>query len=158
MVSDKGPGLCFCRKEFPQSWKVVKQVVIKRTRVNYMWIDTWADSEGESVSHTLKWQYMGYFFRVSSGQSFFFGGGMGGVQPGACPAHPGPAHPFANRFYLPGSQSVFGISQDPPMCVHASLSQDNIWIGSIPWHHSPLATKDSFLCMCGQGGLLTLGT
>ena len=134
----------------------MKQVIIKRTRVNYMWIDTWADSEGESVSHTLKWQYMGYFFWVSFGQSFFGGDGRGSAW--GLPSTPRPAHPFANHFYLPGSQSVFGISQDPPMCVHASLSQDNIWIGSIPCHHSPLATKDSFLCMCGQGGLLTLGT
>ena len=31
---------------------------------------------------------------------------------------------LANHFELPGSESVFGVSQDPPMCVRASLSQD----------------------------------
>ena len=29
----------------------------------------------------------------------------------------------ANHFDLPGSQSIFGLSQDPPMYVHTSLSQ-----------------------------------
>ena len=28
---------------------------------------------------------------------------------------------------LPGSQSIFGISQNPPRCVHASLSQDGFY-------------------------------
>ncbi|KAM9052086.1 uncharacterized protein AAG666_001621 isoform 1-T9 [Megaptera novaeangliae] len=32
--------------------------------------------------------------------------------------------PLANHLALPGSESIFGISQDPPMCVCASLSQD----------------------------------
>ena len=46
------------------------------------------------------------------------------------------------------------------MCVHASLSQDGfylkgIWVGNIPWHHFPLASKEPFLCMCGWGDLLT---
>ena len=27
---------------------------------------------------------------------------------------------------------------------------------NIPWHKSPLASKEYFLCMCDQGGLLTL--
>ena len=35
--------------------------------------------------------------------------------------------PLANNFDLPGSQSTFGISQDPPMCVHACLSQDGFY-------------------------------
>ena len=31
---------------------------------------------------------------------------------------------MANYFDLPGSESVFGISQDPPpMCVHALLAK-----------------------------------
>ena len=29
--------------------------------------------------------------------------------------------PLANHSHLLASQSVFGISQDPPMCVHASV-------------------------------------
>lgn len=32
--------------------------------------------------------------------------------------------PLANHFALPGFESVFSISQDPLMCVHASLSQN----------------------------------
>ena len=30
---------------------------------------------------------------------------------------------FGSLFTLPGSDSLFGVSQDPPMCKHASLSQ-----------------------------------
>ena len=29
--------------------------------------------------------------------------------------------PLASHFDLSGSLSIFGVSQDPPMCVHASL-------------------------------------
>ena len=29
-----------------------------------------------------------------------------------------------SHFGLPGSQAIFGISQDPPTCAQASLSQD----------------------------------
>ena len=32
--------------------------------------------------------------------------------------------PLTNHLALPGSESVFGISQGPPMCACASLSQD----------------------------------
>ena len=69
--------------------------------------------------------------------------------------------PLTNHFGLPGSPSLFAVSQDPPRCAHTSLSQNGfyrkgIWVGNIPWANSPLASKESFLCMCGQGGLLTL--
>ena len=42
-----------------------------------------------------------------------------------------------NHFGLPCSQSIFGISQDPPKCAQASLSQNGfyrkgIWVGNIP--------------------------
>ena len=41
--------------------------------------------------------------------------------------------PLTNHFDLLGSQSVFGISLDPPMCAHVSLSQGGfrqkgVWI------------------------------
>ena len=36
--------------------------------------------------------------------------------------------PLANHFDLPGSQSTFDVSQDPPMCLHASLSQDGFYM------------------------------
>ena len=32
--------------------------------------------------------------------------------------------PLANHLALPGSESVFGLSQGPPMCAWASFSQD----------------------------------
>ena len=63
-----------------------------------MWIDTLADLEREE-SHALV-QFALLLSGVSSG------------------------FPLANHFDLPGSESVFGISQDLSMCSHASLSQD----------------------------------
>ena len=32
--------------------------------------------------------------------------------------------PMANHLALPGSESIFGLSQGPPMCMCVSLSQD----------------------------------
>ena len=32
--------------------------------------------------------------------------------------------PLANHLALPGSESVFGITQGPPLCARTSLSQD----------------------------------
>ena len=32
--------------------------------------------------------------------------------------------PLSNHLDLAGSDLVFGVSQDPPMCEHTSLSQD----------------------------------
>ena len=57
--------------------------------------------------------------------------------------------PLTNHFDLPGSQSIFGISQDMSMCVHTSLSQDgfyrkDVWVMSISWHHSPLTCMELF--------------
>ena len=55
----------------------------------------------ESLSCTLLAvliTFMGHFFPVSSGQSFD----------------------------LPGSESVFGISQDPPMCAGSFLSKNGV--------------------------------
>lgn len=69
---------------------------------------------------------------------------------------------FGQSFDLPGSQSIFDISQDPLMCVHTSLSQDIFqqkgsgW--NTPWHNSPLASKGPILCICAQGSLLTSRT
>ena len=45
--------------------------------------------------------------------------------------------PWANHLALPGSESIFGLSPEPPMFVCASLSQDEfqqrcLWVG---WHH-----------------------
>ena len=45
--------------------------------------------------------------------------------------------PLMNHLALPGSESVFGISQDPPMSAFTSLSKDGfqqrgLWVC---WHH-----------------------
>ena len=44
---------------------------------------------------------------------------------------------MANYFDLSGSESILGISQDPPMCAHTALRQDGFylrgpWVVSIP--------------------------
>ena len=36
--------------------------------------------------------------------------------------------PLANHFDSPDSESLFGISQDPPMYAHAFLSQDGFYL------------------------------
>ena len=68
-----------------------------------MWIDTLADLEREE-SHALV-QFALLLSGVSSG------------------------FPLANHFDFPGFQSTFDVSQDPPMCLHASLSQDGFYKG-----------------------------
>ena len=57
--------------------------------------------------------------------------------------------PLANYFDLPGSESIFGISQDLPMSVHASLSQHGffcrgLWIVII----TCLLTIRGHFCTC----------
>ena len=76
-----------------------------------MRIETRADSEGRSLSCTL-WQ----FKSLKWGVSFWF--------------------PLADHFDLSASQSTFGVSQNPSIWAHASLSQDgfyqeNLWVA---WH------------------------
>ena len=46
--------------------------------------------------------------------------------------------PLANHFDLPGSQVLFGVSQDLPLCAHASLSQDGFYQKGI-WKYHPLS-------------------
>ena len=102
VVSNKGPSFCLCKKEFPQRQKVANQVFIKRKSAPYMCVDAWVDLERESLGHALVevWSTsIGHLFRVS----------------------------LINHFDLTGLQSVFGISQDPPTCVHASLSQSGYY-------------------------------
>ena len=43
----------------------------------------------------------------------------------------------ANHFYFPGSQSMFGLSQDPLLCVRASLSQGESYRRGV-WVEHPL--------------------
>ena len=99
-----------------------------------MWINTWADSEGESLSCALLavWiTYMGHFFQVSFGQ----------------------------LLALPDSETVFGVPHDPPICECTYLSWDgfqwrSLWVG---WHHLlPFYLQGTFLCMCSQECFLDL--
>ena len=70
--------------------------------------------------------------------------------------------PLANHLALPDSESELGVSQDPPMCAHASLSQDGfyrkgLWVVSITYYAVvPLPFLTSFLHIYGWGSLLTL--
>ena len=71
-----------------------------------------------------------------------------------------PNFSLPNRSDLPGSWSIFGISQGPAMYVHTSLSQDGfyqqgVWVGH-PLALLPFALQGAFSApMCGQAGLLT---
>ena len=70
--------------------------------------------------------------------------------------------PLANHFDLPGSQPIFGLSQDPPLCAHTSLCQDGFCCKGL-WAEPPLTAlifdlQGTFLCMCGPGSLQTSRT
>ena len=68
-------ALWLCRKESPRRQKIVKQVFIKRKRVQYMWIGTRADSEGDFLSRALVavWiTFLGPFSQFPFAQSFWF--------------------------------------------------------------------------------------
>ena len=60
--------------------------------------------------------------------------------------------PLASHLELPGSQSIFGVSQDLPLCVCTHLlakmdSTEEAYGYNIPWHPSPLTSKEPF-CAC----------
>ena len=132
MVSDKTLASWLCKKEFPQTQKVVKQIkCLLGGTEQYVWIDSCGDSERvtEFCPRGSLNSFMWHFFWVS----------------------------LASHFGLPGSQSIFGISQDPPMCVHASFSQDGFYQKGERVEH-PFDLQGTFVCMCGWGGLLTLIT
>ena len=109
-------------------WPRYRTITLKQRtgRVHYVWIDIGADSEEESLCCTLG-PINSLIWCISSGFS------------------------LANHFDLPGSQSIFDISQDRSMCAHACLSQYGSYCKGL-WafvHHS--------LCMYGWGDLLTSG-
>ena len=70
------------------------EVFIRKKRIQYVWIDTQADSES-CPSGSLN-AFMGHFFQVSFDQS-------------SC---------------LPGSESIFGMSQGSLICACTSFNQD----------------------------------
>ena len=63
--------------------------------------------------------------------------------------------PLANHYDLTGSQSLSGVSQDPPMCAHTSLSQDEsywkgIWVGH-PLTWLPFGLQGTFSAYVRSG-------
>ena len=137
VVGDKGPDPSALQKRIStktESTEASKVFIRREKRVQYVWIDTWADSEGESLSCALVAVWIIFLGLFSS-------------------------FPLANQFDLPGSQSMFGVSQDPPLCVHTSLSRDGFYQQGV-WVAHPLTEFSSglqgaFLRMYGQGSLLT---
>ena len=131
-VSDKGPGPSALWKRISTKTKSseASKVFIKRKRVQYVWVGTPGDSEEESLV-TSFWQFELLLWGISS------------------------RLPLVSRFDLPGSQSVFGVPQDPSMCTHTSLSQDRfhrkgVWVER-PLTLLPLWPERSLLCICVVG-------
>ena len=95
-ASDKALALQLCRNEFPQRQKIVKQVkyLLRGKRVHVD--DTQAGSERVEPS----WWFKLLLWGIPSG------------------------FPLTNHLALHSSESVFGISQDPPMSACTSLSKD----------------------------------
>ena len=101
MVNDRALALQLCRTRIPtktESSQTSKVCIRRKNRVQYLWIDTQADSErvAESYPCGILNYFMGYFFLLSFGQSFSFAW-------------------FRVHIY-----NISGSS----MCAHASLSQD----------------------------------
>ena len=66
--------------------------------------------------------------------------------------------PLADHFHLPGSESIFGITQNPPVCTNMSLSQDGFyqrsqWVGRLSISslltYKKLSSQEGFLD-CGK--------
>ena len=111
VVSDKGPGSSALQKRIPTKMESGKtsKVFIKRKK-NTVHVDRHIGRLRERVSHWVAplWRFEFLLWGLSSG------------------------FPLAD-LDLPGSQSIFGKSQDPAMWVHAPLSQDGfcqkgIWV------------------------------
>ena len=64
VVTDK--GLQLCKKEFPQRWKVVKQVrcLLRGKRIQCMWIDPLADLGREWVTESHPCDGLNFFYGV----------------------------------------------------------------------------------------------
>ena len=73
VASDKALVLWLCGKELPQRQKVVKQVKCLLGGRSVVHVDGCRQTHGESHSLVVfKITYMGHFFQVSFGQSFWF--------------------------------------------------------------------------------------
>ena len=85
----------FPEKEFPQRQKVVKEVqYLLRERKSTVHVDRHTGGLRDRV--TRSWQFESLLWGISS------------------------VFPLTNHFDLPGSESIFGVSQDFPMCAHIS--------------------------------------
>ena len=121
MVSDKVPGPLVLQQRISTKSESseASKVFIKREEKS-VWIDTRSDSRREPLSGVLLtvWTtFMGHFFWVSFGQSFWFA----------------------------DSGSILGIPQDPLKCAHTSLSQDGVYLKGI-WVEHPLTLLTSLAC------------
>ena len=96
-----------------------------------MWIDTWGNIQRESPWVAPSWQFELVLWDISFG------------------------FPLANHYNLPGSQSIFGISQDPSTCAHGSLSQEGSFQRGVLLEHPltllPLLPARSLFCACVIG-------
>ena len=135
MVSGRGPGSSALQKRIPMKTESneTSKVFFRRKRVQQVWIDTWVDSR-KSLSRMLMVVWI-TFMGISS------------------------VFPLASHYDFPGSQSIFGVSQDPPKCAHACLSQGGFYQKGM-WVEHPLASlpfnlQGGFLHVCCQGGFLT---
>lgn len=138
MVSDKGPGPSALQKRVStktESSEEASRVFIRKKKSTIP-KDRHTGRLRESPRVVLLWQFKSLLWGISSG------------------------FPLASHFDLPGSESMFGISQAPPMCARASLSQDGFYYEG-PWVDYRLASftfdlQGAFLPTCDQRGLLTL--
>ena len=137
VVSDKALALRLCRKRIPaktESSETSKEF-IRRKKRSTVCVDRHTGGLRERV--VPLWQLESLLWGISSG------------------------FPLTNHFDLPGSEPIFGVSQDFPMYARTSLSQDGVyrrglWVGLTTWRHSPFDLQGAFLHMCSWGGLLTL--
>ena len=140
MFNDKALALWLCKKTFPQIQKVVKQV--NWLLENGMCVWTHGQTQRESYTLVVVWiTCMWLFLWV----------------------------PLASHFDSLGSGSVFDISQDSPMCVHTSLSQNRfqqrgLWVEltSLPFWppRSFLSERSSWLWeweICGLLSFIRVG-
>ena len=110
MVSDKGPGPSSLQKRISTKMKSseASKVFIKGGKSTvHLCVQSYSEREG--VRAAPSWQFELLLWGTCS------------------------RFPLANHFDLLGSQSIFGISLDPPMCAQVSLSQGGfhqkgIWI------------------------------
>ena len=112
VVSDKGPDSLALQKRIPKRWKVMNQIkYLLRGKKSKILVDSHTGGLQECCWVASLWQFELLLCGISSG------------------------FPLANHSDLPGSQSIFGISQDPHMCAHASLSHNGFYQKGIRVEH-----------------------